>query len=378
MFGPKKNDLVTDTDAISAVLFRRLEAAGVFPNKDEVIKTLSERSCRVYLGIDPTGPDIHLGHVIPILFLKQLWELGHQAIILIGNFTSQIGDPTGKSATRKPLSSAQVAQNARTYVKQISRVLPKEAFTVKYNNDWLGKLKFGHILDLASHVTVQQMIQRDMFQERLKKEEPIGVHEFLYPLMQGYDSVAMEVDGEVGGNDQTFNMLMGRTLEKKLLNKEKLVFATQLLANAEGKKMSKSEGEIIAVTDEPREIRRKVLAMDDSLIKKVFELCTEKPMAWIENLPADARAQKESLADELVRMFHGDKAVAESRTAQEITSGPLVEVLTGALGNSKSEVKRLVEQSAVQVNGQVVSDWNHILKSGDKVQVGKGRFIEIK
>jgi len=381
MFGLKKNKLVADKSAISKALSRRLEPAGVFPSKEEAVSVLSQRPCRVYLGIDPTGPDIHLGHTIPLLFLKELWQLGHQPIILIGNFTAQVGDPTGKSTARPPLSASQVAQNSRTYTRQMSKILPKDAFKVQYNNDWLGKLKFGRILELASQVTVQQMIQRDMFQERIKREEPIGLHEFLYPLMQGYDSVAMEIDGEVGGSDQIFNMLVGRTLEKKLLNKEKFVFATQLLANAEGRKMSKSEGDIITVDDEPREIRRKVLAMDDGLIKKVFELCTEKPTEWIEaNQNKDRREWKEELADELVRMYHGEKAVSLSRSAKEVAGGGknLAELLSGNLSISRSEAKRLIEQSAVEINGQTAKDWNYQTKLGDKIQVGKGRFIEIK
>ncbi len=380
MFGPKKNQLITDPLLIEQELSRRLEPTGVFPNKEEAVTMLSKKSLRIYYGIDPTGPDVHIGHAVPVLFLKQLWQLGHQPIVLIGNFTAQIGDPTGKGSTRKQLSAADVARNARTYIKQISKILPREAFKVVYNAGWLGKLRFSSVLELASNITVQQMIQRDMFQERIKKEEPIGLHEFFYPLMQGYDSVAMEIDGEVGGNDQTFNMLMGRTLEKKLLNKEKLVFGTQLLTNAEGKKMSKSEGEIIAVTDEPREIRRKVLAMGDGLIKKTFELCTEKPIDWIEEKAAssDPRTFKEELADELVRMFHGEAAVATSRSGKEVSGGLLVDVLVGALSVSKSEAKRLIEQSAVQINGEGVKDWNTPTKSGDKIQVGKGKFIEVK
>ena len=159
MFGLKKNKLVADKSAISKALSRRLEPAGVFPSKEEAVSVLSQRPCRVYLGIDPTGPDIHLGHTIPLLFLKELWQLGHQPIILIGNFTAQVGDPTGKSTARPPLSASQVAQNSRTYTRQMSKILPKDAFKVQYNNDWLGKLKFGRILELASQVTVQQMIQ---------------------------------------------------------------------------------------------------------------------------------------------------------------------------------------------------------------------------
>ncbi len=378
MFGPKKKQLITDKNIIAQELSRRLEGAGIFPNKEEAVSALSEKPLRVYLGIDPTGPDVHLGHSIPLLFLKQLWQLGHQPVILIGDFTARIGDPTGKSSARKQLSEAEVKANAKNYIRQIEKILPKGSFEVVFNNDWLSKLSFADVIELASHMTVQQMIQRDMFQERLKKEEPVGLHEFLYPLMQGYDSVAMKIDGEVGGNDQTFNMLVGRTLEKKLLNKDKLVFATQLLANAEGKKMSKTEGGIIAVDDEPREIRRKVLTLDDSLIPNVFRLCTEKSLEWIEaSQQKDPREQKEDLASELVRMYHGESAVAQSHAGQQVAGGPIVEVLVNALSVSKSEAKRLLDQSAVQLNGQVVKEWTAPASAGDKIQVGKGKFIEV-
>lgn len=370
-----------DRDAINRALLRRLEPAGIFPSKDEAIASLAAGSRRVYLGIDPTGPDIHLGHSVPLLFLKQLWELGHQPVIVIGDFTARIGDPTDKESARKPLSPEEIKINENHYVSQIEKILPRGSFEVKHNNDWLSKLSFGDVLQLASHVTVQQMEKRSMFQERVKKEEPIGVHEFLYPLMQGYDSVAMKIDGEVGGNDQTFNMMVGRDLERKILKKEKLVFATRLLVDTtSGKKMSKSEGEIIALSDEPREIRRKVLAMDDGMIKTMFELCTEKPLSWIEerSKSSSPRELKEELADELVRMYHGESAVAESRSGKEVSGGPIVDVLVKTLSMSKSEAKRLLDQSAVEINGQPVTDWNHQTKSGDKLQVGKGRFIEIK
>lgn len=218
-----------------------------------------------------------------------------------------------------------------------------------------------------------------MFQERIKNNQPIGLHEFLYPLMQGYDSVAMEIDGEVGGNDQTFNMLVGRDLEKKLLEKDKLVFATRLLVAQSGKKMSKSEGEIIAMADEPQEIRRKVLAMDDAMLKDVARLCTEKPEEWI-NESRDPRTFKELIADELVRMYHGGKAVEESRKAKEIPGSgkSIVDFIAESLSVSKSEAKSLINQNAVLVNGQITSDWNQALKSGDQVQVGKGKFLEVK
>lgn len=382
MFGTSKQKHITDEILISQALERRLESAGIFPNKEEAIRLLKSKPLRVYLGIDPTGPDIHLGHTIPLLFLKQLWSLGHTPVIVIGDFTARIGDPTGKDSSRKPLSPEEIKENSKNYLDQIYRILPKGSFEVCHNSDWLDKLTFKDVVQLASHVTVQQMIQRDMFQERIKNEKPIGLHEFLYPLMQGYDSVAMEIDGEVGGNDQVFNMLIGRDLEKKLLKKDKLVFATRLLVDADtGIKMSKSEGELIALSNSPQEIRRKVLAIDDSMTKTLFELCTEKPQNWIEeNKNKSPREWKEELSDELVRMYHGEQAVEESRKAKEVEAlgQTASSVVAGYLSISMSEAKRLLDQEAVEVNGQVIKDWKYEVKSGDKIRVGKGEFFEVK
>ncbi|MBX4211545.1 MAG: tyrosine--tRNA ligase, partial [Candidatus Yanofskybacteria bacterium] len=295
---------MSNSKGIETVLDRRIE--NVFPSRDNAVRRLQEETLEVYLGIDPTSPELHLGHTVPLLFLKNLHELGHKIIILIGDFTARIGDPTGKESARKALSGEEIEANMKTYLKQVHRILPSGSFEVKYNSTWLEPLNFGDLIKLASNVTVQQMIVRDMFQERIKQEKPIYLHEFLYPLAQGYDSVAMKVDGEVGGNDQTFNMLVGRELEKTLLQKEKLVFATKLITNREGgKKMSKSEGEVIALTDEPQEIRRKVLALDDGIIASIFQLCTEKDMDWIREQNSDPRAFKEALAEELIAMYHG-------------------------------------------------------------------------
>ncbi|MBP9822222.1 MAG: tyrosine--tRNA ligase [Candidatus Pacebacteria bacterium] len=381
MFGFSKQKLVTDSEVIKQALERRLENNGIFPNKEEAVSLLKSKPLRVYLGIDPTGPDIHLGHTIPLLFLKQLLDLGHTPVIVIGDFTARIGDPTGKDAARKPLTIEQVRENFKNYIEQIHHILPKGSFEVKHNGDWLDKLSFKDVVQLASNVTVQQMIQRDMFQERLKNEKPIGLHEFLYPLMQGYDSVAMEIDGEVGGNDQVFNMLMGRDLEKKLIQKDKLVFATKLLINADsGKKMSKSEGELIALSDSPQEMRRKVLASDDSMIQSTFELCTEKPMVWIEeNKTKTPREWKEELADEIVRMYHGEEGVAKSREPVT-TSGAgtsVVNYVSSWLNISKSEAKKLLDQGAVEINSQPEKSWEYEMKTGDEVKVGKGKISKV-
>lgn len=381
MFGPKKNPLVTDSETVGRALNRRLEPAGIFPSREAVVAALTSGPKKVYLGIDPTGPDIHLGHSIPILFLKQLWQLGHTPVIVIGDFTARIGDPTGKSSTRRPLAEDEIKQNERSYISQIERILPKGSFEVRHNGDWLSRLSFDDVLKLTAQVTVQQMIQRDMFQERLKNNQPIGLHEFLYPLMQGYDSVAMEIDGEVGGNDQTFNMLVGRDLEKKLLGNDKLVFATRLLVDAaSGKKMSKSEGELIALSDTPQEIRRKVLAIDDAMSKTVFELCTENEESWIaEEQKKSPREQKEDLADELVRMYHGDGAVEDSRKARGVSGAgqSVTQWAAGVTGKSNSEIKNLIDQGGIEINGQTNKDWHYELKSGDKVKIGKGEFFEV-
>ena len=386
MFGNLKQKLVTDETLIGLALERRLEIAGVFPDKEEAISLLKSKSLRVYLGIDPTGPDIHLGHTIPLLFLKQLWLLGHAPVIVIGDFTARIGDPTGKDSARKPLSPDQINENAKDYLEQIYTILPKGSFEICHNGDWLDKLMFKDVVQLASHVTVQQMIQRDMFQERLKNERPVGLHEFLYPLMQGYDSVAMEIDGEVGGNDQVFNMLVGRDLEKKLLGKDKLVFATRLLVNSgSGKKMSKSEGELIALSDSPQEMRRKVLMTDDSMIKTVFQLCTEKPQDWIDGKQKEMESGrnpkewKEELSDEIVKMYHGEEGVSKSRepVVSDGAGTSVVSYISSWLSISKSEVKKLLEQGAVEVNGRLEKSWEYNMKIGDEIKVGKGKVSKV-
>jgi len=377
MFGSKIN---TDKNRIREILDRH--TATLYPSRQEVEKRMEEgKKLKIYYGIDPTGPDIHLGHTVQLLFLKKLIQLGHEIILLIGDFTARIGDPTDKDATRKPLTEKDVNSNMRTYLEQVSKIIPKGLFKVEYNNSWLSKMNFETVIKLASHVTVQQMIVRDMFQERIKNEKPISVHEFLYPLMQGYDSVAMKVDGEVGGNDQTFNMLIGRDLEKEYLGKDKLVFVTKLLVGSSGKKMSKSEGEIIAMSDQPQEIRRKILMIDDLTIQTLFELCTEKSIDWIEqNKDRNPRELKEELADELVKMYHGESAIEESRKPRKITGGATLisTMVIAGLADSNSKGKELINQGAVQVGGSVIKEWDFPIKIGDRLKIGKGIEVEIE
>ena len=390
MFGSK---IVTDDKKIEKLLTRRIEA--VFPSKEEAEKRLKDgKQLRVYLGIDPTGPDLHLGHTIPLLFLKQLLELGHKPILVIGDFTARIGDPTDKEAARKPLTGKEVKSNMKNYLGQVYKLLPKGSFDVKYNSSWLSKMSLEDVVGLAGHATVQQMSARDMFQERIKNEKPIGVHEFLYPLMQGYDSVVMKIDGEVGGNDQTFNMLVGRDLERKLLNKDKLVFATRLLVDAEsGKKMSKTEGGLISLSDSPQDMFGKTMkTVSDEMIELVFRLCTEKPAEWIEdkkrNEPYDF---KKELASELVRMYYGEKEAINAwqewdrvfskgelpSEMEEVKTAKLVELVGLVTQGSSSSAKILIDQGAVKVNGEVKKEWNFTPKEGDVIQIGPKKFVRV-
>lgn len=365
---------------VEQLLDRRVQ--NIFPSREAVVERLSGiEPLTFYLGIDPTGTQVHIGHTVPLLVLRELAALGHTVILLIGDFTAQIGDPTDKTSARVALTSEDVQENMTTYVEQVKKVIPQEMFSVAYNSEWLSQLSLPEILKLMSMVTVQQMIQRDMFQERLKNDKPIHLSEFLYPLMQGYDSVALRTDGEVGGNDQTFNMLMGRDLEKTLLHKDKIVLATHLIADpVTGKKMSKSEGPLIALNDSPQEIRRKVLALDDALIKTAFLLCTTNDHKWIDQESSDPRAFKELLATELVRMYHGDDAVEQADGAVEITAiGPLDAVLKeSGLASSISKAKQLIDQGGVVVNGAKATQWDMDIKSGDELKIGKGKFVKVK
>lgn len=404
MIWNKVAKVITDENKINEFLSSRYIEA-VFPSKDKVVEIMgSGKQLVFYLGIDPTGPSIHLGHTIPLLLLKHLAELGHKIILLIGDFTARIGDPTDKEAARTALTKKEVEQNMKSYVSQAKKIIGNADFEVKYNSKWLDKMSFADVIKLASHSTVQQMIQRDMFQERLKKEKPVFVHEFLYPLMQGYDSVVMEVDGEIGGNDQTFNMLVGRDLEKEYLGKEKLVFATKLLVDAvTGKKISKTEGGFIAVNDSPEDIFGKTMkSIPDEMIKTVFELCTEKPYDWIDaqweevKKGGNPKNFKEELAYELVRMYHGENEAQKAKeNFEKVFSGgqlpeemqefkiegamTIVNVLQGSgIVTSASEAKRLIDQKAIEVNGKTIDDWGTQVEPGSTIKVGSHRFLKIK
>lgn len=384
--------------------------AEIIPSPEALSRAISgEKKLRVYFGIDPTSPHIHLGHSIPLLLLKRFQKLGHHVTLLIGDFTARIGDPSGKGKTRPPLAADQVLENVRTYKKQAEKILDFDSkenpVALEYNSTWLEKMSFGKVLELASGFTIQQMLARDMFQKRMKEESPIGVHEFLYPLMQGYDSVALETDVEVGGNDQLFNMLVGRDLVNRYLKKEKFVLATRLLVNpVTGAKMSKTEGNVIALDESAGDMYGKVMAFPDEITWECFELCTEVGLQEIEKLkslhPRDAKTR---LAREITKMYHGadaaEKAGAEFEKVfggKEIPSkmpefttkaGKMnsIELLVEtSLAGSKSEARRLIEQGGVHVQWPNDKKWHAvdegavIIKDKMIIRVGPRRFMEIR
>jgi tyrosyl-tRNA synthetase len=368
---------------------------------------LSGKRITAYLGIDPTGSDIHLGHSILLRKMRKLQDWGHEVILLIGDFTAMIGDPTGRDAARQPLTTEQVLENAKDYQKQAASILDfdgENPVIIKYNSQWLSGLNFGSIVDLAANFTVQQMLERDMFQRRISEGKPISLHEFLYPLMQSYDSVHMGVDLEFGGTDQLFNMLVGRTLMRKLKNKEKHVLAVTLLEGSDGRKMSKSFQNHIPIRSESKDMYGKIMSIKDELIVRYFWLTTNLSKEKIDEMEKEVKSGgnprdfKMALGREIVTMYHGEAAAKEAEAAfvSQFQKGALpdempeikvskkslllVDLLVEAdLVKSKSDAKRLIKEGAVKLNGEAIKEMDAevTLKSGDVLQKGKREFRKI-
>tara|TARA_Y100000310_G_C20700403_1_gene829212 strand:- start:128 stop:1297 length:1170 start_codon:yes stop_codon:yes gene_type:complete len=381
---------------IKEVLTRGVKA--IYPNRQALEKALkSGKKMRIYNGIDPTGK-LHIGHLAVLRKLRQFQDLGHEIIVLIGDFTATIGDPTDKNAARRMLTRQQVLKNARDYKKQIGKILDLKKANVRFlhNEEWTNKLKPKDMLELASKFTVARLLERDMFQKRIKAGKDILVHEFLYPIFQAYDSVSMNVDLEIGGNDQIFNMLAGRTLVKKIKNKEKLVLATKLLIGPEGKKMGKTEGNIISLDEKPEQMYGKIMAWPDSIIYLGFEILTDLPLNKIKTThPRQAKAR---LAREVISVLYNKKTAQEAekefyrvfKEKKPSSNMPTVFLRQKKLNildlliktkmtSSKSEAKRLIKQKGVKVNKQIQEDWTKIIeiKKGSIVQIGKRKFTKI-
>ena len=397
----------TDERRIDELLSRSV--AEVLPSKKELKeKLMSGERLRIYIGTDATGTSLHLGHATNYMILERFRQLGHQVIFLIGDFTSQIGDPTDKSATRIQLSPKQVKDNVKTWINQIRPIIDvdnkENPVEVRYNSEWLGKLKYVDVLGQASNFTVQQMIERDMFQKRLKEGKPIYLHEFFYPLMQGYDSVALDVDVEMCGNDQKFNALVGRTLLKKLSNKEKFVFITTLLENPKTKEkmMSKSLGTGVYLDSSPTEMFGGVMSQPDENMEQLFVDATYLTLTEIKEIlkasnPKDAKLR---LGYEIVKIYHGEKEAENAKenwektfSAGEMPSGiktikvklkiPLVEILIKeGIVASKSEFRRLVEEGAIKFRGKLeerkIIDPNTLADESGALRIGKKRFLKIE
>ncbi len=385
----------TDAALVDEALSRSV--AEILPSREALREVLlSGRRLRFYIGADATGPELHVGHATNFLLLERFRRLGHEVVVLFGDFTAMIGDPTDKDAARKRLSVAEVRANIASWRAQVAKVLDfsdrKNPPLIRRNSEWLAALSLEKVLELAASFTVPQLLERDMFERRLRDGKPVYLHEFLYPLLQGYDSVALAVDVEVGGTDQTFNMLAGRTLVRKYLGKEKFVIATTLLADPAGKKlMSKSEGSYIALSDSPEAMYGKTMALPDGVLRQMFIDATTLPPAEVDAvMELPPKEAKERLARELVERYHGKEAAAAAAAAfgtaaagREVrlaSSARLFEVLLAeGLAPSKSELKRLFRDRAVTDarSGAVFGEDAEISRDCD-VRVGKHRFLRIR
>ena len=394
--------VITDEQQIEEILRRGVEH--IYPEPGALKKILmSGKRIRIYCGFDPTGPDLHIGHGNQLRKMAQFQNIGHEVIFLIGDFTAMIGDPD-KLAVRKQLTKKEVLTNFKGWKKQAEAVLNfsgKNPVQIKYNSTWLSKLNLGDALHLASKVTVQRMLERDMFEKRLQEGKPIYLHEFLYPLMQGYDSIVMDVDLEIGGNDQTFNMLVGRDLMKSLKNKEKFVLTIKLLVDPTGKKMGKTEGNMVMLTDDADNMFGKIMSVPDEMIIEMFELCTDVSFAEIKKMKeqmqtgANPRNFKLLLAFEIVKIYKGEK---EAKAAQEnfikiftnketpeevksykVKSKKLLDILVETnLASSNSEARRVIEQGGVKIDNEVIKDVNFNFTSGEHlIQKGKRFFVKV-
>ncbi len=391
-------------DKIEELLTRGVDE--IIPSRDELEKILrSSKKLRVYQGFDPSSPDLHIGHMIGLRKLRQWQELGHEVIFLIGDFTGMIGDPTGREETRPVLSKETVEKNAKTYKEQAGRILDfdgKNPVKIKFNSEWLEKLQIPEIINLFSKVTYQQIIKRGMFKKRLENDGDISFNEVTYPIMQGYDSVAMDIDVEVGGRDQLFNMMIGRDLMHKMKRKNKFVMTTALLTDSQGNKIGKTEGNAIALVDPPNTIFGAIMTFPDDAIVKGLEYLTDIDLLEIQLIRDTLKKGenpikfKKQLAFEIVKQLHGQKAAESAQKEFESTfqkgntpseipiikiAEPSVELVDflaeNNLAPSKSEAKRLIKEGAIEVDGQTISETEIKFENNQVMKVGKKKFVRI-
>lgn len=404
-----KQDINIQKETMRQMELIRRGVAEIVP-EDELMKKITHslatgKPLRVKLGLDPTAPDIHLGHTVVLNKLRQFQDLGHEVHLIIGDFTGRIGDPTGKSETRKQLTEEEVQANAITYQQQIFKVLDNEKTVIHYNSEWLMPLKLSDVLQLAGKYTVARMLERDDFNKRLKEGLPIGIHEFMYPLMQGYDSVALQADVELGGTDQKFNLLVGRNLLREYGLEPQIALMMPILEGTDGiQKMSKSLGNYIGINEAPYEMFGKTMSISDELISRYFELATRVPMEEIKDMrtrmadgslnPRDAKIR---LAKEIITTYYSEQDANEAEEKfrlvfsqrdipEDIPEVTIAEneiwlpklLNDNSMVKSTSDGRRMIKQGAVKVNGDKYSDENIFPQDGMVIQVGKRKFIKIR
>ena len=379
----------------------------IYSQEDLLKKLAQARPLRIKLGMDPTAPDLHFGHTVVLNKLRHFQDLGHEVLFLIGDYTARIGDPSGKNATRPPLTETEVKANAQTYAKQVFKILDKNKTKIVFNSDWFDKMSAGDMIQLASQITVSRMLERDDFSKRYNSQTPIAIHEFLYPLVQGYDSIAMDADVELGGTDQTFNVLMGRTLQARYGKEPQVCITMPILEGLDGvQKMSKSLGNYIGIDEPAGVMYQKILSMPDTLIARYFELLSFKPMSEVNALLDDMKngrnpqELKKILALELIERFHDKDAAdnAHKSAGNRLADGELpvdlpevslslngqeklfiTQILNQAgLAKNSAQAKDMLSRGAVKVDGQVV-DGSFVLEQGQTVvvQAGKKAFARV-
>lgn len=389
--------VIIDKKRIGEVLDRGV-VVEILPSREEFERKLTSDRLRIYYGVDPTSDSLHLSHAKNFMLLEEFRQLGHEVIVLVGDFTAQIGDPTGRESARTHLTEQQVKENVKKWLEQIKPLMDFGAKEnppqVKYNSEWLSSMAWKDEVKLASNLTVQRMMERDMFQKRLKNNVPIYLHEFEYPLMQGYDSVAMDVDAELCGTDQIFNAHVGRTLLKRLKNKDKFIVAVNLMENPKTRElMSKSKGAGVFLSSPPKEMFGAIMAQPDEMIEVLFVNVTRLPLSDKESImklgPRDA---KMLIAHDIVKRFYGGKEAIKARDEwekvfskkelpsemEEIESDELVKIVRKVAGSSSGSAKGLIDQGAVEVNGDAKKEWKFIPQRGDIVQIGPKKFVKIK
>jgi len=378
----------------------------IYPSKEELEKTLHKGTkLKIYQGFDATSPQLHIGHMVGLRKLRQWQDLGHTVIFLIGDFTSTIGDPSGKDTARVPLTREEVLENAKNYKQQASKILNFQGNNpakILFNSEWLGKMSAADFMSLAKNITYGQVVERDMFQKRIKKGHDVYINEFLYPIMQAYDSVEMDVDVEVGGEDQTFNMLMGRKLMRNMKKKEKFVMTTPLLTDSQGKKIGKTEGNAIALDDKPSDLFGKIMALGDDIIVNGFEYLTDIETEQVKQIADSLKASKnpvtykKKLAFEIVKQLH-DHDVAHqaqedfekgsiSKVEATLTLSSNITVSDAAflskLATSKSDSDRVIKQGGLRINNEVVNDpkapLSSFIKDEAVMQRGPRKAVKIK